>query len=153
MRPEGEGAGAARAEGAVERAPAGCLFGPPADGGPTEAAAPAAPPSDCPAQDHLSPDANGIVRPGVRPRFDYTFLFARSDGCQPVRFNPCQPVRYALNRRLATDAHVADVVEGVRSRPAPPGCSSSGRPTPTRTRARSHSRAASPTAGSGGRRW
>ena len=74
----------------------------------------AAPVSDCPARDHLSPDANGIVRPEVRPSFDYTFLFVRAQGCQPVRFNPCEPVRYALNRRGATDAHVADVVESIR---------------------------------------
>ncbi len=64
----------------------------------------------CPARDHLSPDANGIVREGVRPAFDYTFLFVKEGGCQPVRFNPCQPVRYALNRGLATDAHVAEVI-------------------------------------------
>ncbi|MDP1804742.1 MAG: hypothetical protein Q8K72_06215 [Acidimicrobiales bacterium] len=67
----------------------------------------------CPARDHLSPDANGTVREGVRPAFDYTFLFVKEGGCQPVRFNPCQPVRYALNRRLATDAHVADLTEAL----------------------------------------
>ncbi|HET7720745.1 MAG TPA: matrixin family metalloprotease, partial [Acidimicrobiales bacterium] len=67
----------------------------------------------CPARDHLSPDANGVVREGVRPAFDYTFLFVRDGGCRPVRFNPCQPVRYALNRRLATDAHVADLTEAL----------------------------------------
>jgi len=67
----------------------------------------------CPARDHLSPDANGIVREGVRPAFDYTFLFVKEGGCQPVRFNPCQPVRYALNRGLATDAHVADLMEAL----------------------------------------
>lgn len=67
----------------------------------------------CPARDHLSPDANGIVREGVRPAFDYTFLFVKEGGCQPVRFNPCQPVRYALNRRLATDADVADLTEAL----------------------------------------
>ncbi len=67
----------------------------------------------CPARDHLSPDANGIVREGVRPAFDYTFLFVRDGGCRPVRFNPCQPVRYALNRGQATDAHVADLTEAL----------------------------------------
>ena len=49
----------------------------------------------------------------MRPAFDYTFLFVKDGGCQPVRFNPCQPVRYALNRRLATDAHVADLTEAL----------------------------------------
>jgi hypothetical protein len=67
----------------------------------------------CPARDHLSPDANGIVREGVRPAFDYSFLFVKDGGCQPVRFNPCQPVRYALNRRLASDADVADLTEAL----------------------------------------
>ena len=67
------------------------------------------PTSDCPARDHLSPDANGLVREGVRPSFDYTFLFVSETGCRPVGFDPCQPVRYVLNRRLATDEHVADL--------------------------------------------
>ena len=67
----------------------------------------------CPARGHLSPDANGIVREGVRPAFDYTFLFVKEGGCRPVRFNPCEPIRYALNRRLATDAHVADLTEAL----------------------------------------
>ena len=67
----------------------------------------------CPARDHLSPDANGIVREGVRPAFDYTFLFVKEGGCQPVRFNPCQPVRYAINRGRATDAHLADLMEAL----------------------------------------
>jgi hypothetical protein len=66
--------------------------------------------SDCPARDHLSPDASGTVREGVPPRFDYTFLFVTELGCQPVRFNPCAPIRYALNRRQATDAHVGDLI-------------------------------------------
>ena len=137
VRPKGSG-GPGRAEGTVERAPAGwagrvalvllvlavagaglgALLGPSGDD-PDRAAgsattAPAGAASDCPARDHLSPDANGVVRDGIRPRFDYTFLFVTAEGCQPVRFNPCQPIRYALNRRLATDAHVADLLEAVR---------------------------------------
>ncbi len=95
---------------AVAGAAVSALFGAagshPGGAGP---AGPTTPPSpDCPARDHLSPDANGTVREGVRASYDYTFLFVTSDGCRPVRFNPCQPVRYALNRRLATDADVAD---------------------------------------------
>ena len=45
----------------------------------------------CPARDHLSPDANGIVREGVRPAFDYTFLFVRDGGasrCGSTRASP-----------------------------------------------------------------
>ena len=49
----------------------------------------------------------------MRPAFDYTFLFVKDGGCQPVRFNPCQPIRYAQNRRLATDAHIADLTEAL----------------------------------------
>lgn len=81
---------------------------PEAAGTPAEPASP-----ECPGRDHLSPDANGIVRPGVPPSFDYTFLFVE-DGCRPARFNPCAPVRYTLNRRLASDADVADLQEAMR---------------------------------------
>ena len=95
----------------------GALLG--GDGGtavdePDVSAAVPPPDPDCPGRDHLSPDANGIVRQGVRQAFDYTFLFTAAGGCQPVRFNPCQPVRYALNRGRATEAHVADLLEGLR---------------------------------------
>jgi hypothetical protein len=69
--------------------------------------------TDCPGRDHLSPDANGIVRPGVALPFDYSFLFVSQDGCQPARFNPCAPIRYALNRSQATDADVADLDEAL----------------------------------------
>jgi hypothetical protein len=69
--------------------------------------------NDCPGRDHLSPDANGIVRPGVALPFDYSFLFVSQDGCQPARFNPCAPIRYALNRAQATDADVADLNEAL----------------------------------------
>ena len=75
----------------------------------------------CPARNHLSPDANGIVREGVRPAFDYTFLFVKDGGCQAVRFNPCEPIRYALNRRLATDAHVADLTQALAKMAAATG--------------------------------
>lgn len=76
-------------------------------------AATAAAPTDCPGRDHLSPDANGIVRPGVQPPFNYSFLFVSQDGCQPARFNPCAPIRYVLNRTLAADADVADLNEAM----------------------------------------
>ncbi len=94
----------------------GALFGGAGgDAGPRSREDPvgAAPASDCPARDHLSPDANGLVREGVRPSFDYTFLFVSGTGCRPVGFNPCQPVRYVLNRRLATEKHVADLDEAI----------------------------------------
>ena len=135
VQPDGMGQ-PVRADGAVALAPAGWmgraallllalavvavaaggfLLSPSGDEQADEAApSPVQASSDCPARDHLSPDANGIIRPDVPPSFDYTFLFVRRQDCQPVRFNPCQPVRYALNRRLATDAHVADLLEALR---------------------------------------
>ncbi|MGH9265057.1 MAG: matrixin family metalloprotease [Acidimicrobiales bacterium] len=87
-----------------------------------EATGAASPPADpeCPGRDHLSPDANGIVRPDVKPAFDYTFLFVE-DGCRPARFNPCAPVRYTLNRRLASDADVATLEEALRKTAAATG--------------------------------
>lgn len=83
-------------------------------GGPSASKVAATADSTCPGRDHLSPDANGIVRPGVKPLFDYSFLFVGADGCQPARFNPCEPVRYLLNRSLATDADVADLDAAIR---------------------------------------
>ena len=92
----------------------GALFGSPGGGdGDGDIVAATPPASDCPARDHLSPDANGIVRDGVKPSFDYSFLFVTKEGCQPVRFNPCQPVQYALNRRLAGEADVADLLGAI----------------------------------------
>jgi hypothetical protein len=133
VSPEGGGR-PAHADGAVEVAPSGwvgrvtllllvlavagaglgALFGSGRDDDATdETVGATAAPSDCPARDHLSPDANGIVRDGVKPSFDYSFLFVTGQGCQPVRFNPCQPVQYALNRRLAGDADVADLLAAI----------------------------------------
>ena len=143
VRPDGPGT-PARADGRLEPAPAGsrrrlarmvlpvlavavvalglvAVLGS-SDSDPPEAALPGPNSSaDCPGRDHLSPDANGVVRPGVRPAFDYTFLFVGPDGCAPARFNPCAPVRYTLNRRQATDAHVADLDEALRKTSAATG--------------------------------
>ncbi len=131
VRPDGGGR-PGRAEGEVEVAPSGWVgrvtllllavaaagiglsaFVGSSGDEPRDAVAATTPASDCPARDHLSPDANGTVRDGVRPSFDYSFLFVTKQGCQPVRFNPCQPVRYALNRRLAGDADVADLLAAI----------------------------------------
>ena len=90
------------------------------DGGDEPPEAASAESSACPGRDHLSPDANGVVRPDVRPARDYTFLFV-DDGCRPARFNPCAPVRYTLNRSLASDADVADLREALRKTEAATG--------------------------------
>lgn len=70
-------------------------------------------PSACPALDHISPDANGQIREGVQPRSDYTFLFVGRQECRPVGFNPCQPVRYVVNRGQASDADMADLEQAL----------------------------------------
>ena len=98
--------------GAVIQARSGSQPGPEAEGT-SEAAAGGPGFPDCPGRDHVSPDANGTVRAGVQAPFDYSFLFVSQDGCQPARFNPCAPIRYVLNRALATDADVADLNEAM----------------------------------------
>lgn len=140
VRPDGAGR-PARAEGAVQLAGAGwttrvalillalavaavglgSLFAGGEDPA-TDATAAASAPADpeCPGRHHLSPDANGIVRPDVKPAFDYSFLFVE-DGCRPARFNPCTPVRYTLNRRLASDTDVATLEEALRKTAAATG--------------------------------
>ncbi len=56
---------------------------------------------ECPVRDHLAADPHGVQRPGARPPERYAFLEAASDGCAPVRFNPCEPIRYVVNDALA----------------------------------------------------
>jgi hypothetical protein len=47
--------------------------------------------ADCPARNHLAVEFNGRRRSGIEEPIDYSFLEARSGGCKPVRFNPCEP--------------------------------------------------------------
>src|SRR3712207_5947122 len=56
---------------------------------------------DCPLRDHLAADAAGTRRRGVEVPSGYAFLEARPGGCEPVRFNPCEPVHYVVNDALA----------------------------------------------------
>lgn len=59
----------------------------------------------CPARGH--DNRNRAVGGGLA--FNYSFLFTTPDGCQPVRFNPCDPIRYVVNPADAPPGGVDDV--------------------------------------------
>ena len=69
---------------------------------------------DCPVRNHLASEFNGRRRSGVETPIDYAFLEARRGGCHPVRFNPCEPIRYVLNTALAPPGAVDDLREAIR---------------------------------------
>lgn len=69
---------------------------------------------DCPVRNHLAAEFNGRTRDGVVPPVDYAFLEARQGGCQPVRFNPCEPMHYVVNAALAPPGAVDDFRAAVR---------------------------------------
>jgi hypothetical protein len=75
-------------------------------GGVTDAAA-----SNCPAQGHFDRyQANGLHPediPTLPPT--YSFLQVKSDGCSPIRFDPCEPIHYIQNVTLAPPTGPADV--------------------------------------------
>jgi hypothetical protein len=75
-------------------------------GGVTDVAA-----SNCPAQGHFDRyQANGLHPediPTLPPT--YSFLQVKSDGCSPVRWNPCEPIHYVQNVTLAPSTGPADV--------------------------------------------
>ncbi|MHB1536263.1 MAG: hypothetical protein ACYC1D_16955 [Acidimicrobiales bacterium] len=66
----------------------------------------------CPGSGHLAHDANGKVRPNVIEPDNYAFLFL-NNGCSPVRFDPCQPVHYAVDSANATPANLADLGQAI----------------------------------------
>lgn len=73
----------------------------------------AAPSPECPAAGHQDPGVTGFSGPDERqllPR-DYSFTFTGPDRCTPSRFNPCEPIHYVVNDRLAPPDGVADVEE------------------------------------------
>jgi hypothetical protein len=70
----------------------------------TQAAAAADDPA-CPAKGHDNRDRSVT---GALP-FNYSFLFTTPDGCQPLRFNPCDTIRYIINPSDAPPGGVADV--------------------------------------------
>jgi hypothetical protein len=64
---------------------------------------------DCPVRNHLASEDNGQRRPGVETPVDYSFLEAQRGGCQPVRFNPCEPIHYVVNAALAPPGALDDL--------------------------------------------
>jgi hypothetical protein len=76
---------------------------------------------DCPVRNHLAAEFDGRTRRGVEVPVDYAFLEAREGGCQPVRFNPCEPVRYVVNIALAPPGALDDLQEAMRKLEAATG--------------------------------
>lgn len=65
---------------------------------------------DCPMAGHLAADFGGRRRPGVPVPDRWSFLEQRTDDrCQPVRFNPCEPVYYVTNATLAPPGALDDL--------------------------------------------
>ena len=69
---------------------------------------------DCPVRNHLAAEFNGRQRRGVEHPIDYAFLEAQRGGCQPVRFNPCEPIHYVVNAALAPPGAMEDLQEAIR---------------------------------------
>ena len=69
-------------------------------------------PSGCPAEGHRDTFASGLT-PDRIPALPagYSFTFVKEDGCNPVRWDPCQPVHYVVNPAQAPAGGVADVEE------------------------------------------
>jgi hypothetical protein len=70
--------------------------------------------ASCPARDHLAAEYNGRTRAGVEAPVDYAFLEAQRGGCQPVRYNPCEPIHYVVNGALAPPGVLDDLREAIR---------------------------------------
>lgn len=79
----------------------------------TELVAPPPASADCPVRDHLAIEYNGRRRTGIEEPIDYSFLEARQ-GCQPVRFNPCEPIHYVVNAALAPPGAMDDLQAAMR---------------------------------------
>ncbi|HET7488057.1 MAG TPA: matrixin family metalloprotease [Acidimicrobiales bacterium] len=71
--------------------------------------------SACPADGHRDGRANGLT-PAEIPNLshDYSFSQLTSNGCTPVRWNPCEAVHFVINPAGATPTGVADVREAFR---------------------------------------
>ena len=89
--------------------------GPPGDGGPSAAPLPDdRPDPSCIGRDHLASEANGVVRPELAMPQSWSFLKLAADGCTPVRFDPCRPIRYVTSGSRARPADRADLAEALR---------------------------------------
>jgi hypothetical protein len=86
-------------------------------------AAPGPDSPDCPVRNHLATEFNGQTRRGLTEPVDYAFLEARQGGCQPVRFNPCEPIHYVVNAALAPPGAMDDLAEAMRRLEAATGLS------------------------------
>ena len=69
---------------------------------------------DCPVRNHLAVEFEGRTRRGLTEPIDYSFLEARPGGCHPVRFNPCEPIRYVVNAAKAPPGALDDLQEAIR---------------------------------------
>ncbi|MGH9222514.1 MAG: matrixin family metalloprotease [Acidimicrobiales bacterium] len=67
------------------------------------------PDPSCPLNTHLAADFNGLRRAGVPVPDQWSFLEPRSDRCNPVRFNPCEPIHYVTNSALAPAGALQDL--------------------------------------------
>ena len=65
----------------------------------------------CPARGHDNRDRRTA---GSVP-FNYSFLFTTPDGCQPLRFNPCEPIHFIVNPANAPPGGVEDVRQAFRT--------------------------------------
>ena len=69
----------------------------------------------CPAAGHVDPQVSGVERddiPTLPPA--YSFSAVASDGCTPVRWNPCAPVRFVVNPAGAPPGGPEDVRQAFR---------------------------------------
>lgn len=57
----------------------------------------------------VAPD---VLRPAGDAR-SYAFLNVDPETEQPARYNPCEPIRYVIDRRLAPDGTIADLRRGL----------------------------------------
>jgi hypothetical protein len=66
----------------------------------------------CPAAGHQDTFASGLS-PERIPNLPsgYSFTFVKDGGCEPARFDPCQPIHYIVNAQQAPATGAADVEE------------------------------------------
>lgn len=69
----------------------------------------------CVVSGHVDPRVTGLTPEDI-PKLpaDFSFFEVASDGCSPVRWNPCESVHYVINPDNATPTGMADVREAFR---------------------------------------
>lgn len=68
----------------------------------------------CPARGHTDPMPIGTVGDVESLPTAFSFFAVAEGGCQPVRWNPCQPIHYVVNPANAPPTGVSDVKEAFR---------------------------------------